>query len=289
MGDAIVRTLWRLLVTRRHLLEWVTGRPGDDRSTARSCRLLSRAWPARWSSAPRRSSSPGCRGRGAWPLAAPFAALWFASPAVARWASLSPRVAGRLPRPDADARALRLTARRTWRFFETFVTPADHMLPPDNFQEDPEPVARASDLADQSSASICSRWSSARDFGWIGTHRGGRAAGGDACDHGGMAALSRPFLQLVRHARSAAARPAICFLGRQRQPGRASDRARQRVPRMARASRSPAQRVLPASPTRSTLTREEASRLRDGRRTQTVTLRQLDDALAAAGVEHPAG
>ena len=40
----------------------------------------------------------------------------------------------------ADAQALRLTARRTWRFFETFVTAADHMLPPDNFQEDPVPV-----------------------------------------------------------------------------------------------------------------------------------------------------
>ena len=41
---------------------------------------------------------------------------------------------------DADAQALRLIARRTWRFFETFVTPADNMLPPDNFQEDPQPV-----------------------------------------------------------------------------------------------------------------------------------------------------
>jgi len=35
---------------------------------------------------------------------------------------------------------LRLIARRTWRFFETFVGPEDHALPPDNFQEDPEPV-----------------------------------------------------------------------------------------------------------------------------------------------------
>src|SRR5256886_5926744 len=34
----------------------------------------------------------------------------------------------------------RLVARRTWRYFETFVTADDHMLPPDNFQEDPRPV-----------------------------------------------------------------------------------------------------------------------------------------------------
>ncbi|MGB4592342.1 MAG: glucoamylase family protein [Coriobacteriia bacterium] len=32
---------------------------------------------------------------------------------------------------------MRRIARRTWRFFETFVTPEDHYLAPDNFQEDP--------------------------------------------------------------------------------------------------------------------------------------------------------
>ena len=41
---------------------------------------------------------------------------------------------------NADAQALRRAARRTWRFFETFVTPADNMLPPDNFQDDPAPA-----------------------------------------------------------------------------------------------------------------------------------------------------
>ena len=41
---------------------------------------------------------------------------------------------------EADAHSLRLIARQTWRFFEAFVTPADNMLPPDNFQETPEPV-----------------------------------------------------------------------------------------------------------------------------------------------------
>jgi len=28
-----------------------------------------------------------------------------------------------------------MVARRTWRFFETFVTAKDHMLPPDNFRK----------------------------------------------------------------------------------------------------------------------------------------------------------
>ena len=93
--------------------------------------VRSRCWPRR-SSAYFRPD--------AWPVALPFVILWIASPAIAVWISLSPRVAGRLAVTDADARALRLIARRTWRYFETFVTAEDHMLPPDNFQEDPQPV-----------------------------------------------------------------------------------------------------------------------------------------------------
>jgi hypothetical protein len=59
-------------------------------------------------------------------------------------------------------------ARKTWRFFETFITADDHHLPPDNFQEDPKPI-----IAHRTSPTniglyllsiVC-----ARDFGWIGT------------------------------------------------------------------------------------------------------------------------
>ena len=111
-------------------------------------------------------------GHGSWPgswlLAGAFAALWIVSPAIARLASRSPLTAGRLTVSDADARALRLTARRTWRFFETFVTAGDHMLPPDNFQEDPAPV-----LAHRTSPTNLGLYLlsvvTARDFGWLGT------------------------------------------------------------------------------------------------------------------------
>ena len=68
---------------------------------------------------------------------------------------------------DADTKALRRTARRTWRFFETFVTSADNMLPPDNFQDDPTPA-----IAHRTSPTNLGLYLlsvvSARDFGWIG-------------------------------------------------------------------------------------------------------------------------
>src|SRR5271154_5168679 len=89
------------------------------------------------------------------------------SPAIARWASLPPPMAGANLASDESTRSLRLIARRTWRFFETFVTARDNMLPPDNFQESPEPV-----LAHRTSPTNIGLYllsvGGARDFGWIG-------------------------------------------------------------------------------------------------------------------------
>ncbi len=74
------------------------------------------------------------------PLAAPILGLWLASPWIA-WRISQPIEPSAVPelRPKQLA-FLRRTARKTWRFFETFVTAQEHWLPPDNFQEEPVPV-----------------------------------------------------------------------------------------------------------------------------------------------------
>ena len=88
------------------------------------------------------------------------------SPAIAWWVSRAPRPDQSLL-SDTESESLRLTARRTWHFFETFVTAEDHMLPPDNFQEDPRPV-----LAHRTSPTNLGLYLlsvlAARDFGWLG-------------------------------------------------------------------------------------------------------------------------
>ncbi len=98
----------------------------------------------------------------------PIAALWIVSPAIARLISRSPVEGARLPVTESDGWTLRLTARRTWRFFECFVTPDDNMLPPDNIQEGPGAA-----LAHRTSPTNIGLYLlsivSARDFGWIGT------------------------------------------------------------------------------------------------------------------------
>ncbi len=167
MADAVVRTLFRVLLSHRNLLEWVTAAQSKIDS-----RLAIAGFYRQMAGAVVLAAMAAivvAWGRpGAWPFAAPFVILWLASPALARWASLPPPMAIHKPISLADARALRLIARRTWRFFETFVTPEDHMLPPDNFQEAPKPV-----VAHRTSPTNIGLYLlsiiAARDFGWLGT------------------------------------------------------------------------------------------------------------------------
>ncbi|EPC02153.1 hypothetical protein L861_15700 [Litchfieldella anticariensis FP35 = DSM 16096] len=166
MLDAILRTLARLLVTRRHLLEWTTaaqsmGRPrqtlaGFYRGMAPGTTLGLAVSLGAVAYAP-----------GVWPLALPMVLLWLAAPAIAHWLSRSQSIAPRHAISMSEARELRLIARRTWRFFETFVTPAENMLPPDNFQEEPH-SAIASRTSPTNMGLYLLSTLAARDFGWTG-------------------------------------------------------------------------------------------------------------------------
>ncbi|WP_265520030.1 GH36-type glycosyl hydrolase domain-containing protein [Nitratireductor luteus] len=167
MGDAIVRTLARIFGSRSHLLEWTTAAQSKG-----SPRLNFAGFYRRMASGTLLgfvlavgavALSPS-----SWPLVLPFAFLWLAAPAFALWASRSPKAGPRLAVSDPDAAELRLIARRTWRFFETFVTPEDNMLPPDNFQEDPKPVVAHRTSPTNIGLYLISAVA-ARDFGWAGT------------------------------------------------------------------------------------------------------------------------
>ena len=70
--------------------------------------------------------------------ALPVLMLWAVAPLIAH--ELSRPVPARRQELEAEDRAfLRLIARKTWRYFETFAGDEDHGLPPDNFQEVPDP------------------------------------------------------------------------------------------------------------------------------------------------------
>jgi cyclic beta-1,2-glucan synthetase len=166
MGDAIVRTIVRMDVTRRRLLDWLTSAQararlradlrGSYRSMAGACLLVVGA-----------AVLVAVRRPEALAYAMPFAVLWLASPALA-WKVSLPSLEPMVPEITADTAAvLRAVARRTWRYFETFISAEHHHLPPDNYQEDPRPV-----LAHRTSPTNVGLYLlstvAARDFGWIG-------------------------------------------------------------------------------------------------------------------------
>jgi hypothetical protein len=72
-------------------------------------------------------------------IAAPLLLTWFISPQIAHWISRPIVHERRLPHAKQRYRLFWL-ARRTWLYFEQFVDPDDHWLPPDHFQESPRGV-----------------------------------------------------------------------------------------------------------------------------------------------------
>jgi len=164
-ADAILRTLYRLAV-RRDLLEWTTAQqvelqkhPGLGGTYLTMATSVAAGVLALAIAVARRDEAV--------PVIALFAAAWLAAPAFAWKASMAQRPETEFAASEAQRQALRQVARRTWGFFETFVTAADNHLPPDNFQEDPKPV-----VAHRTSPTNIGLYllsvASAREFGWIG-------------------------------------------------------------------------------------------------------------------------
>ena len=164
--DAIGRTLHRMRVSRRNLLEWrsnsevaasgVGGRYDYLRQMAAAPAVAVAALLLVALLNPTNL-----------PLAGFLALMWGGAPWIAWETSKTLETHDRLDIAPADAAALRRTARITWRFFEEFVGSDTHHLPPDNFQDSPDPK-----VAERTSPSNVGLYLlatlSARDFGWIG-------------------------------------------------------------------------------------------------------------------------
>ena len=92
--------------------------------------------------------------------------LWILSPWIAQRISIPTTEADLRPLTTEDREYLQEIARKTWTFFETFVTAEHHHLPPDNFQEIPHPV-----VAHRTSPTNIGLYLlsviAARDFGWL--------------------------------------------------------------------------------------------------------------------------
>ncbi len=163
--DAICRTLVRLLVTGKRLLEWQTA--SDAEHTARNSPggFYATMWIAPVV-ALACGSFLALTQSSQLPLATPILALWLASPWIA-WRISQPIEPSTMPQlKPRQLEFLRRTARKTWRFFETFVTAHEHWLPPDNFQEEPSPVVASRTSPTNMGLALLANLA-ARDFGYL--------------------------------------------------------------------------------------------------------------------------
>jgi len=167
MTDAIARSLWRLVVSRRRLLEWVPAAVAG-RAVPRD---LAAAYGAMWQPVALAAAAGGLLALvrlEALEPASTVLILWIVSPAFSHWLShpITERPGEELTR--AEAGELRRIARMTWRFFEDLVGEGTHHLPPDNLQEDPATVVARRTSPTNVGVYLLST-TAARDFAWIGT------------------------------------------------------------------------------------------------------------------------
>ncbi|MBV8817588.1 MAG: glycosyl transferase, partial [Acidobacteriaceae bacterium] len=141
MSDAILRTLYRRLVSNRKLLEWESAAQaelGGSKGLSLVTIYLF-ACPA-VATAVATLASRSEQGLDLLPLL--ILAGWAASPLSAEF--VSHRVRFRRTQEQSDLQFLRDISLRTWRYFVDFSTPEDHALVPDNVQQDPWIVAHRS-------------------------------------------------------------------------------------------------------------------------------------------------
>jgi cellobiose phosphorylase len=136
--DAIGKTLVRLLVTHKRLLEWQTSSDSERTTRADLADFYATMWIA-----PGIALATGLflvvRHPAQLIFALPLLLVWLAAPWIAWW--ISQPIASATPNlSPAQLVFLRRTARLTWHFFDTFVCALENWLPPDNFQEIPAPT-----------------------------------------------------------------------------------------------------------------------------------------------------
>ncbi len=131
--NAIISTLWRLTVSHRRLLEWITSGEPENNSPKSPIGFYKRMFISPVAAVSLLIVSVLMfKYTGAFVFI--ISILWLLSPAIAYIISGTPS-AIKAGLSGEQLVFLRTIARRTWGFFETFVTGQDNWLPPDNFQE----------------------------------------------------------------------------------------------------------------------------------------------------------
>ena len=164
--DAILRTNWRMIVSKKRLLDWT---PSSNSKRFQGKTMVS-VYSTMWI-APFTGISMLIFLTIYFPInlifALPILVFWILSPAIAWWIS-SPLAKLKIALTNVQQIFLHKIARKTWTFFEKFVGPEDNWLPPDNYQEHPvERVAHRTSPTNMGLSLLANL--TALDFGYITT------------------------------------------------------------------------------------------------------------------------
>ena len=166
MADAIIRTLYRLCVSKKHMLSWVTAQAAEKRDKTQVSYHYRTMWASPLLGAfllvaaffVSRAATPLCVLFGLWWIAAPWFACEISRPVFYKNNVLK----------QENKALFSLLARQMWGYFEDFSTAEHNFLVPDNVQMEPKQkvAARTSptNIGLPLASTLC-----ARDFGYITT------------------------------------------------------------------------------------------------------------------------
>ena len=165
--DAIIRALYRRLVSRRHLLQWTTAEMAQAQASTEFLKLARAHWTLPVVAlallggiVTLGTTAPG--------LATLLCLLWAATPVWIWGVSRGQPVRLASVLQPKDRAYLEGIARDTWRFFERCVVAGDLHLPPDNLQTTPYDMVAHRTSPTNIGLYLLSA-ACARQFGWIGT------------------------------------------------------------------------------------------------------------------------
>jgi len=161
---AILITCWRLIISKKRLLEWNSTASGESQARFKLIESFRTMWIS-----PFLAVISAILLKIYFPVTLlmvwPILGLWFLAPAIAWWISI-PVIAREAKLTEKQFRFLRALSRKTWSFFETFAGADDNWLPPDNYQENPVSVIAHRTSPTNIGLSLLANLS-AYDFGYI--------------------------------------------------------------------------------------------------------------------------
>jgi len=160
--DAVLRSIGRMSITHKKLLEWETAAEAELNSSRQSVVELYLDWTPAFSlliAVVVAASHPSSLA-----VALPLLVLWASSPAIVRW--LNQPVPERTKGMNAEQTTmLRNSALRTWRFFREFSTAEENWLIPDLVQQAPPVILHH--VSTTNLGFLLNARQSAQDFGWL--------------------------------------------------------------------------------------------------------------------------